>query len=556
MSRLTIALVVLAALLTTAASADREQARALLAQARPLIDQARYDEARPLLNEALLADPRYPDTWVNLGYFEERQSHIETALAAYGRALTLFPAQPYAQERFRALFFAGRFPRRLPVDQLSLAPVPLTADLARATNSFPLAAVRREQRLAYTTGLLYPDAMRAAGAPPTVTLPATGEVAGQKLTVNRVCYGYTGPIDSPSLTMRVAVYYPSPLLSAAGADYSALAVRLTHWLTRLFAYYELHLGIALPTEPTSVYLCETGPAGAETFGDALFFYDVAKERPALEWMREAAHETGHLLLPRMGRFIAPETWASGHAGERLAFQWLAQESGLVTDAPWPSSAAQDHLPALWDDSPLPLARYRAERCRPLLDTWAQAGPDAPQLTNDSEPGLSYLCGFLLWVQAAHDDPLLAATLTRAGGTNATDFLKSYQDAVEARLQAAPGAYLPLWAGALNLPASRLTTKPLEGALRRENLSLGPGDRAAYRLYLPAGVWRVTIVGSPGAALTVRLDDDPTPLPAGADKHTQVALTIAQPGWHTLSVEATGQDPVVLDYLRLEAARET
>ena len=559
MSRLTTFLLLTLALalaLPLPASADRAQAQALLAQARGLIDQAKYDEARPLLDQALQADPRYPDAWVNLGYLEELQGHVEAALAGYGQALTVFPAQPYAQEHFHSLFYGRRFPRRLPVDQLPLVPVAITVDKARATSSYPLAAVLREQRLAYTTGLIYPDQMREKGALLTVPLPAAGETAGQQLSVNRVCYGYTGPADSPSLAMRVAVYYPSPLLAAGGADYSALAVRLTHWLTRLFAYYELHLGLTLPAEPTAVYLCGAGPAGAETYGDTIFFYQVAKDRPALEWMREAAHETGHLLLPKMGRFTAPETWANGHAGERLALQWLAQESGLVAGDPWPSAAAQDRLAGLWAGAPLPLGKYLDERCRPLLDTWSHAGPEAPQLTQDTEAGLSYLCGFLLWVQAAHDDSILATTLSRAAGTNASDFLKSYQDAVQAHLAAGQGAYLPLWAGALNLPASKLTARPTEGAQRREKLTLAPADRAVYRLYLPAGAWRVTVFATAGAALTVRVDTNPTSTPTGSDKHTQFSLTTAQPAWHTLTLEAAGTDPVELHYLRVDPAKET
>jgi tetratricopeptide (TPR) repeat protein len=535
------------------AAADRAQAQALVAQGAALRDQGKYDEARPLFEQAIVADPRFPDAWVNLGFLEELQGNVEAGLADYGQALTLSPESTYAQEHFRGLFYGRRFPRRLPVAQLPLAPIAMTADEARAAGSLPTDTAVREERLAYTTGVIYPDQMRRNGALLTLPLPIAGADSGQKVRFNRVCYGYTAPPDSPALIMRLAVYYPSATISDGGADYTPLAARLTHWLTRVCAYYELHLGLSMPQEPFAVYLCEAGPAGAETYENALYLYKIGEERPALEWMREVAHETGHLLLPRMGRFTDPEPWASGHVGERLVLQWLAQEAGLVAGDPWPSPGAQDKLKGLWSGAPLPLGDYLAQRTRPLLDAWSQAGPDAPQLAQDTEAGFSYLCGFLLWVQAAHDDALVAATLRNATGTNAADFLKAYQEAVKARLQAAPPAYLPLWAGALNLPASKLTPKPAEGALRREKVTLAPGDRALYRLYLPAGAWQVVIVAPPAAELSVQVDDQP--VPTQSDKHLTFILTTAQPAWHTLALQAAGKEAVLVEYLRVEAGKE-
>ena len=503
------------------------------------------------------ADPRFLEAWLNLGYLEEVQGQIEPALVDYGQALTLSPASTYAQEHFRALFYAKRFPRRIPLAHLALVPVPLTADVARGDNCLPPTSTPREERIAYTTDLIFPDQMRANAGLLSVPLPVTG-AAEQSAAFNRVCYGFTAAPDATALTMRVAVYYPSATLTEAGTDYSALAVRLTHWLTRVLAYYELHLGLALPAEPVAVYLCE-GPTGetevrGECSGNALYFYKLAAERSPLEWMRQAAHETGHLLLPKMGRFTVREPWASGDAGERLALQWLAQEAGLVAGEPWPSRAAQDKLKGLWSGAALPLAGdYLAPRCRTLLDAWALAGPAAPQLNQDTEAALSYLCGFLLWVQAAHDDSVLADTLKHATGTNPSHFLEAYQNAVTARLTTRRPGYLPVWGGALTVAASKLTTPPVEGALRRSQVTLAAGDTANYRLYLPEGAWQVTIMAPPAAGLKVKVDDQP--VATQADKHEVFSLTTEKAGWHGVTLEGTGKEPAVVEYLRVEAGKE-
>jgi hypothetical protein len=408
-------------------------------------------------------------------------------------------------------------------------------------------------KIVYTTGLLYPEQMKATGTLLTLPLPIAGAESGEKVRLNRVVYGFIAEPGGTVATMRVAVHYPSVTISAGGKDYAPLADNLVHWLTRLCAYYELHLGTALKADPMQVYLCEAGPSGAETYEGGLYFYNVDEERPALEWMREAAHESGHLLLPKMGRFSEPEPWGNGHAGERLVLQWLAQEAGLVAGAPWPAAAAQDKLKGLWGGQSLPLADYLAKACRPLLDAWAQAGPEAPLLGQDDEAALSYLLGFLLWVQAAHDDSILAATLTGAAGTNPTDYVKAYQEAVGKRLRGAPGAYLPLWAGALDLPASKLTDRPAEGALRREGVNLKPGDTAVWPLYLPAGSWNVVLIATVGAQLAVHFDDQPVVMQA--DKQGVFAVSTAQPAWHRLTVGAKGELAVGVDYLRVQAGRE-
>ena len=532
-----VGLAVLAAMLTALpAVADRDRALELAGQARALIDKAQYDQARPLLEQAQKADPTAPEVYLLLGYFEELQGKVDPAVAAYVQALTLSPATQYAQDRLRGLFYGKRFPWRLPLSGLALVPVEMLVDKAQAP-PLPGATAAWSEPLAYTTGLLYPESMHGGGGVLERPLPIAGAAAGEKCRFNRVCYGFTAAPASPELLLRVAVYYPSTSLSRDAHDYAATAVLLTHWLTRLFAYHELRLGAALPEEPTAVYLCEGGPTGAETYAGGLYFYNLGGERAPLEWMREAAHETGHLLLPKVGRFTEPEPWGSGHLGERLALQWLAEEAGLVAGAPWPAPAAQERLRGLWGGQPIGLAEYLAQSCRPLLDSWTQLGPDSPLLTQGNTAGLSYFLGFMLWAQAAYGDEILAATLRESPGTNPTDYVRSCQEVVGERLAARDGV-LTLRAEGLNLAASHLAQKPQEGAVGREGIALAAGDSAIWPLYLPAGAWEITILTAAGplpAGIAAEFDGRAATLQG--DKNAVLTVRTAAPGWHRLTLRA-------------------
>lgn len=518
------------------ACASRDQALALVNQARVAIEGGAHEQARGLLTRARQADPQAPEVYTNLGYLEELQGHVEAAVAAYLQALSLNPDLSYDSSRLRGLVYGKRFPRTLPLNHLSRLPVEMEAEEVLALGS-PHSTEPLRETIAYTTGLLYPETMRAGGALLELPLPIAGTDSGHKLRCNRVCYGFVAPSGQETLALRVALYYPSPTLALEGRDYAPLARLLTRWLTRLYAQYDLHLALESPRGHTSAYLCEAGPTGAETYDQNLYFYNLPELRTPLEWLREAAHEMGHVLLPKVGRFTEPEPWGNGHLGERLGLQWLAQEAGLAAGAPWPASAAQEHLRTFWGGQAVPLAGYLAQRCRPLLDTWTQAGAASPLLTQGNEAALSHFLGFMLWVQAAHGDALLAVTLQASDGTNPSDYLLAYQEAVTSCLAGPEGA-LVLHAGALNLVASRLTQKPVEGAQRREQVLLSPGDSAVWPLYLPAGEWQIyprALSGPLPPGVLADFDGQPAALAQPDSASAHLFVTTAAPGWHRLTL---------------------
>jgi hypothetical protein len=374
--------------------------------------------------------------------------------------------------------------------------------------------------------------MKRGQGPVKVPLPVTGNQADCE--VNRSAYGFLSVPNSERLAQTFALSFPSATISAAGKDYQAVASSLVHLLLRFSWYSRAYLGCDLPAGlPVKATMCEQGPTGAESYQSSLYFYDIATTRPAAEWAREAAHEMGHLVLPQIGRFSRPEAFASGLLGERLFLQYLALEAGQVAGEPWPAPAAQQALAGLWLGEDLRVQDYLIANCRTSLDYWAAAGPDSPLATGTAEDGMQYFIGFVMWAQAAYGPDMVREMLQGAAGTAPADFTTAFQQAIKRR---ATGNPIAVDAGSLNLPASKLAQKPVEGALGRTNVQMAPGDTVAYHAYLPEGSWNLTLEpAAAGASITL---DGRGPLPVDAAEG--LALGRLQGGWHTLLVQLDGQ----------------
>ena len=289
------------------------------------------------------------------------------------------------------------------------------------------------------------------------------------------------------------------------------------------------------------WMCEMGPTGAEQYEDNVYFYDIARERTPVEWMREVAHEYGHWALPQMGRFTKPEAYASGVLGEMLFCQFLAQEAGVVTGDPWPSEAAQQAINGLWGNEEVGLTKYLADMRAKTTDLWLAEGPNSELAAALGERAFYYLVGSMLWVEAAHDSNMLRATLLKAPGGFPADFYYGYRQAIK---EAAARGEIYLSAGALDMTRSKLTTRPTEGALRRENVKLAAGDKVVYPVYLLDGPASVRV--TPGLR-EVKLGlyvDGRGPLPIAGGEPT--SLGDQDQGWHTLTLGlAEGAELVAL-----------
>ncbi|NPV47372.1 MAG: tetratricopeptide repeat protein [Armatimonadetes bacterium] len=525
------------------AQTPRQKAWELLQTGQELLRAAKYEEAERVFLQARDLDPEYPDVYANLGYLYAERGDRARALEAFGQLLALRPDDSYGRAAFKRLFYDGQFPRSLRPQDLAASPVAFTRDEVRF-----LTPGDQRQPIAYTTSLLFHEEMKRGGGPVTVPLPVTGNQADCE--VNRSVYGFLGMPGAEQLTQVFALSFPSATISRVGKDYQTVASNLVHLLLRFAAYSRTYLGFDLPpTVPVKATMCEQGPTGAESYQEALYFYDVATDRPPVEWARQAAHEMGHLVLPQIGRFSRPEAFASGLLGERLFLQYLALEAGLVAGEAWPAPAAQQALAGLWAGDELHVQDYLVTNCRTSLDYWAAAGPESPLAAGTAEDGMQHFIGFIMWIQAAHGTEVLQATLKGAKGTAPADFRAAFEAALAER---ARDGSLFVDAGGLNMPASKLAQKPTEGALGRTAVQISPGDLAAFHAYLPEGAWTLlTKPAAPGVTITL---DGRGPLPL--DEAEGVALGRLTGGWHTISVQLDeGAAPLALTGLVLRRAPE-
>lgn len=528
-----IALLLLVMAALAQAQEARQKAWGLLRDGQEAMRAGRYEDAERLIGQARDADPNYPDVYANLGFLYEHRDRVK-ALDAYGHLLTLRPEDDYGRSAFKRLFFEGPFPRVLRAPYLAFSPVNFTTDEVRLVTA--AGPVRR--RLAYTTSLLFHEDMDRGAGPVAVPMPVTGTQA--VCQVNRSCYGYVMPADTDRYSLAFILSYPSATLSN-NREYLPLATRLMHFMLRCYWYDKVYLGRDVPGSlPVKGYMCDLGPAGASSYQNALYFYDLANTRTGTEWAREVGHEMGHLLLPAVGRFTRPEPLANGYLGERLFMQFLAREAELVAGEPWPAPAAQEALAGLWPGEELQVADYLQKQCRTSLDYYLAAGPDSPLGTGTAEDGMQYWLGFMLWTQATYGTETLRLVMQNAAGTAPADFIYALRQQLRKQAEAGP---LTVNLAGLNLPASKLAERPLEGAFGRTQIKLSPGDSLALYAYLPEGGWSLsTAPVGPGVTVTI---DGRGPLPLG-DKDL-VALGRVKEGWHTLLLQReAGAAPLVLE----------
>jgi len=529
----------------------RVRAVALVRESQEFAAAGDTEGARAKLEEALKVDPRYPSTYANLGYLYEREGDKLHALENYAQLLRLRPSDEYGRQRISHIFYGGQFPRQLRMSLLNFSPISFISDECRLAPPGAVGEVKRQ--LVYTSGLLFPEEMGDTEGPMTRDIPSAGGqgVVGQA-QFNRVGYGFSARPESEDLDMTVMVYYPSRLLNEAAKDHTELAQRLMHIMLRIRCYSRTYLGLPPATDERMLHawMCEMGPTGAEQYEDNVYFYDIARERTPVEWMREVAHEYGHWALPQMGRFTKPEAYASGVLGEMLFCQFLAQEAGVVTGDPWPSEAAQQAINGLWGNEEVGLTKYLADMRAKTTDLWLAEGPNSELAAALGERAFYYLVGAMLWVEAAHDSNMLRATLLKAPGGFPADFYYGYRQAIK---EAAARGEIYLSAGALDMTRSKLTTRPTEGALRRENVKLAAGDKVVYPVYLLDGPASVRV--TPGLR-EVKLGlyvDGRGPLPIAGGEPT--SLGDQDQGWHTLTLGlAEGAEPVALRELVIETGQ--
>jgi hypothetical protein len=274
-------------------------------------------------------------------------------------------------------------------------------------------------------------------------------------------------------------------------------------------------------------------------GDIMFF-KVGTERAEAEWLRQIAHEYGHVLLPPFGGFQPPlEPFGNGTIGETLSTVWAAAATPefdikVAPSTPIPALTSLADIrnqpgartqppttrPATPPARPIPLRdallNSVTRQAIPALRLFNAQGPNSPLLRDGSANGLRYLQGANLYLERVYGARILGmahrplqqrsasayASLSRITPTNTTALLNTLPTVL--RDPFLPGQkYFAVWLpGAIeNLPANL----PAQQVVRRAPLLLRRGETMTVKLFIPptAKTLHVEWKGAAGSQLGAR-----------------------------------------------------
>lgn len=554
----------------TPAGQRRKRASQMVDEAKALTRGGQLAEALEKLREAAAEDPTFPDPYRWMGHVYEQLLRREPpgarrdelrarAIASYCQAVGGTTSDEHSVGRLAALFFRDEFPQLLYPQALTHGPagfvfgncfVRPTAGELTPTRSF-----------AYTASVIFAPELPTAAGP--ARWPADPKGLGH---YNRVSYGFVLEPDPSQLVRRLTIYYPSRHLSPAGREYGLLAARAANLLLRFYWYGREYLG-AVPRiighatgegqeeAEARLWMTESGAAGGEQVGRDIFLYEIGQDRAPVEWVRELAHEWGHLVLPRVGGFAAPEATAEGMLGECLLLGWLADEVAEIAGQPLPAPKAQRLLDSMWE-SPVELAPLLEGQADGLIREWLTEGPDSELVVATSREGMDYLVGFAQYVAAAHGEELLAKTLQLLEGKATADFVRAYKQAVG---EAASAQGVPIEADVFVPQATAVESGSYTRLARSGSIVLAPDGFATYWAYTSAGKWHLLLECDPQEAELV-VSADGTEV--GRARLTEVGgkagceLGGLTDRWHRLTIQvASSERPVRLHRLRLTAQGE-
>ncbi|MGB9879687.1 MAG: hypothetical protein ACPLRM_02885, partial [Anaerolineae bacterium] len=220
-------------------------------------------------------------------------------------------------------------------------------------------------------------------------------------------WAYCSDSTADPLKLRFAVHFQR------NAD-ASLAAKCSRVLLALYTLAKERLGLSPRFSEDGVvhvWLCTNGRAGAEQWQQHLYFYAIDAPRQPSEWIRQLCHEYGHLVIPGIGPFDAPEEWANGLIGEHLFMRWLAD----------------GNFKELWNPSPdlQTIVRNGADR---LLRKFVQTPPPIDEARWSAD-----LCTALaLYVDAAHGPQLLAEITASQETRTPQQFWAAYKKALQTR----------------------------------------------------------------------------------------------------------------------------
>lgn len=247
--------------------------------------------------------------------------------------------------------------------------------------------------------------------------PAGGDPL-ERRRFTRADYGYVWEQEPRRWMLKARVHWDSD----ADRGLAQAALRIT-----LALYCAARHRLACdPVEasgaPVDVWLTVEGEPGARALGAAMYLYSIRTPRPPEEWVREIAHEYGHICLPGIRGFTdTDDPWADGHLGELLFSKWLT-EGCVPSWMPWSVAS--------WE-------REAAERRSRLIGDAARHGFDAALLAGRGAEAMDHFLGLALLVEERAGPAFLGEALRESSGGRPADFAAAVD-----RLAAARG--LRLW----------------------------------------------------------------------------------------------------------------
>jgi hypothetical protein len=310
-------------------------------------------------------------------------------------------------------------------------------------------------------------------------------------------------------TRRAAVYIASSrryTLHYQNGEDAAIAARVADLLGRLHCAAVGFAPRSTAPPEVHVWLPRAGRAGGEQFRDSIYLFAVQVPRSDGEWVREVAHELGHLLLPSLARYDDPEPMENGYLGERLLPKWLFDRG----------------IRSVWDGR-VRLAEYLRQRAAPLRTAFLKAGPGSPLRTDRGPAGMDYAIGLILTLEAQHGPELLARVIARNEATGLESLLLAYREEI-ATLRS------------YRIPVELVV--PDRSVVRSIAAGRLPFRRAIYRAYLPSGSWTLTVRGVHLTGLRATREGQDLRRIRSSGREARFTLAMGVSRWHLLELETT------------------
>lgn len=543
------------------------EAAAALGRGQALLREQRVQEGLGEFERALAISPDYADAWKWKAFAQVQLGKWEEAVMALIQALKFAPDDDYASRTLKVLVYRPGYMLWVDDDFINLGPTRF--------DCFPVhlrpveGGATKTVAVACTTSVIYPDQQK---------VPLVEARTGASF--NRVIYGYVFDAEAHRYEQKFALYYPSKYLSELGQDYTLRARQAATLLIALTAMATEYTGRDPgASAPFHVWLCEDGRAGGEHIANDLYFYEMERPRDDLEWFREVAHEAGHLMLPAVDGFTAPEAWANGILGELLFSRWLllSESSGTITpiadtqqaETPGPENTpAEDEsvevepkaIPrslAYWWRS-LDLTGLYKQRYDKLLAGYMEAGPTSPLAKATDASGFDYWLGMALYTEGALGTRGFALASKHLIGYTVDYFKSALADSIK-RL---PGNNFKIAPGFFNAAYREGTAGGALAITRGESCELPVGIGRSYYLYLTAEGWGCGLKlscpaeGELGVSLAPLEQGQSAverhaAVAAGQSQDVRLDLGQVKAGWYVLSVTlAKGAQPGRLEGITL------